>query len=36
MKKPELIFVSGCNAAGKSTFIRIFQDLEMLLLSAKI
>ena len=22
MKKPELIFVAGCNAAGKSTFIR--------------
>jgi uridine kinase len=22
MKVPELIFVSGCNAAGKSTFIR--------------
>jgi len=22
MKKPSLIFISGCNAAGKSTFIR--------------
>lgn len=22
MKKPELVFVAGCNAAGKSTFIR--------------
>ena len=22
MKKPELIFIAGCNASGKSTFIR--------------
>jgi len=22
MQKPELIFITGCNAAGKSTFIR--------------
>jgi uridine kinase len=35
MQKPQLIFVAGCNAAGKSTFIRTrlneLEDFEVLM-----